>query len=149
MLALLRAVICSLESHRRKRSPFPTGIDELNTNVCVGSQLQFYHPFVYHWEMAIGSLSVGAPDLVDVAIHGRHRQQAPWSNTEVLTTIDGLKVWNFAKASQFGKGDNIFCVVAPLICVANVVPLAFSALFRYFSVFLCAVVEFGAFLALL
>lgn len=91
----------------------PTGLKYGQTVLClsmpvqqansIGSQLQFYHPFVYHWEMAIGSLSVGAPDLVDVAIHGRHRQQAPWSNTEVLTTIDGLKVWNFAKASQFGK----------------------------------------------
>ncbi|KAI9555628.1 hypothetical protein GHT06_018143 [Daphnia sinensis] len=69
----------------------------------IGEQLQYYHPFIYHWSVSSSSKEwiQMVPNLVDVA-RGHHVTKPPWSRSVQLLSSDRLSIISFAKARQFG-----------------------------------------------
>lgn len=73
--------------------------------VRAGEQLQYYHPFIYHWSVSSSSKEwiQMVPNLVDVA-RGHHVTKPPWSRSVQLFSSNQLSITSFAKARQFGLG---------------------------------------------
>lgn len=73
--------------------------------VRAGEQLQYYHPFIYHWSVSSSSKEwiQMVPNLVDVA-RGHHVTKPPWSRSVQLFSSNQLSIISFAKARQFGLG---------------------------------------------
>lgn len=69
----------------------------------IGEQLQYYHPFIYHWSVSSSSKEwiQMVPNLVDVA-RGHHVTKPPWSRSVQLFSSNQLSIISFAKARQFG-----------------------------------------------
>ncbi|XP_059352361.1 deoxyribonuclease-2-alpha-like isoform X2 [Daphnia carinata] len=69
----------------------------------IGEQLQYYHPYIYHWSVSSSSKEwiQMVPNLVHVA-KGHHVTKPPWSRSVQLFSSDRLSIVSFAKARQFG-----------------------------------------------